>query len=102
MVRLVPQSNSDFRTRLPHLTFRLEPFSPALRSRYAAFQKQLNAIEQHEGGIAQFSEGYKTMGFQVDQQGGVKYREWAPGAAEARLIGDFSEYLSSTFLLSGY
>lgn len=69
---------------------RLEPFSPALRKRYQAFQKQLASIDQHEGGIARFSEGYKSMGFQVDGQGGVRYREWAPGAAEARLIGDFS------------
>lgn len=30
------------------------------------------------------------MGFQVDDQGGVRYREWAPNAVEARLIGDFS------------
>lgn len=31
------------------------------------------------------------MGLQVDAKGGVKYREWAPGATEARLIGEFSE-----------
>jgi 1,4-alpha-glucan branching enzyme len=33
------------------------------------------------------------MGLQVDSKGGVTYREWAPGAAEARLIGEFSESL---------
>jgi hypothetical protein len=33
------------------------------------------------------------MGLQVDDQGGVKYREWAPGATEARLIGEFSKLL---------
>ena len=70
---------------------RLEPFSDALRTRFSAFQKQLTNIDQHEGGLAHFSEGYKTMGLQVDDQGGVKYREWAPGATEARLIGDFSK-----------
>ena len=52
-------------------------------------------IEQHEGGLAHFAEGYKTMGLQVDDQGGVRYREWAPGATEARLIGEFSELLAS-------
>jgi 1,4-alpha-glucan branching enzyme len=31
------------------------------------------------------------MGLQVDAQGGVKYREWAPEATEARLIGEFSK-----------
>lgn len=31
------------------------------------------------------------MGFQVDANAGVRYREWAPNATAARLIGDFSE-----------
>ena len=72
------------------LPSRLEPFAPALRTRFAAFQKQLNFIDQNEGGLAKFAEGYKSMGFQVDKNGGVHYREWAPNAIEARLIGDFS------------
>jgi 1,4-alpha-glucan branching enzyme len=71
----------------------LEPFSDGLRKRFSAFQKQLTNIEQHEGGLAHFAEGYKTMGLQVDDKGGVKYREWAPGATEARLIGEFSEII---------
>lgn len=36
------------------------------------------------------------MGFTVDDQGGVTYREWAPGATEARLIGEFSGSHSSS------
>lgn len=36
------------------------------------------------------------MGLQVDAQGGVKYREWAPEATEARLIGEFSMSNHST------
>ncbi|WVR06915.1 hypothetical protein IAU60_003951 [Kwoniella sp. DSM 27419] len=70
----------------------LEPFSPALRKRYSAYKKQLDAIEQYEGGLAKFSEGYKTMGLQVDDKGGVRYREWAPNATEARLIGEFNDW----------
>ena len=77
---------------------RLEPFAPAIRKRFAAYKKQLDSIEQHEGGLAAFSEGYKSMGFQVDSKGGVRYREWAPNATAARLIGDFSEIVSSTDL----
>ncbi|WWC62127.1 1,4-alpha-glucan-branching enzyme [Kwoniella dejecticola CBS 10117] len=49
----------------------LEPFSPALRKRYAAYKKQLDQIETHEGGLAHFSEGYKSMGLQVDENGGI-------------------------------
>lgn len=71
--------------------YRLEPYSEGLRQRYAAYKKTLDFINEHEGGLAQFSEGHKKMGLQVDANGGVTYREWAPGAAEARLIGEFSE-----------
>lgn len=70
---------------------RLEPFSAAIKDRFRAYKTQKEAIDKHEGGLAKFSEGYKTMGFQVDDQGGVRYREWAPNATAARLIGDFSE-----------
>ncbi|WVQ80844.1 1,4-alpha-glucan-branching enzyme [Cryptococcus sp. DSM 104549] len=73
----------------------LEPFSDSLRKRYAAFAEQRAAIDKHEGGLAHFSEGYKTMGFQVDGDGGVRYREWAPNAKEARLIGDFNGWSHS-------
>lgn len=72
---------------------RLEPYAPAIETRYALFKKQLAAIDQYEGGLAKFSESYKTMGFQVDGKGGVTYKEWAPNATAARLIGDFSKSL---------
>lgn len=31
------------------------------------------------------------MGFQVQKDGSIVYREWAPAATQAHLIGDFSE-----------
>jgi 1,4-alpha-glucan branching enzyme len=71
--------------------FRLEPFAPAIKTRYSAYKQARDNIEKWEGSLAKFSEGYKTMGFQVDDNGGVRYREWAPNAVEARLIGDFSK-----------
>jgi hypothetical protein len=71
---------------------RLEPFAPAIKARYSAYKQARDNIEKWEGSLAKFSEGYKTMGFQVDDNGGVRYREWAPNAVEARLIGDFSTF----------
>lgn len=68
----------------------MEPFAPGLKERYAAFKKEYDHINQYEGGLAKFAEGYKTMGFQVDNHNGVRYREWAPNAVKASLIGDFS------------
>jgi 1,4-alpha-glucan branching enzyme len=70
---------------------RLEPFSGALRHRYSEYKKAHDLIVKNEGSVAKFAEGYKTMGFQVDGDNGVRYREWAPNATAARLIGDFSE-----------
>lgn len=78
---------------LTDMVYRLEPYTAGLRDRYSAYKKMLASINEHEGGLAKFSEGHKSMGLQVDSKGGVTYREWAPGAAEARLIGEFSESL---------
>jgi 1,4-alpha-glucan branching enzyme len=69
----------------------LEPFLPSLSGRYAAFLKAKDAIESSEGGYDAFSQGKKKFGLNVNPDGSVLYREWAPNATEAALIGDFSE-----------
>lgn len=38
-----------------------------------------------------FTEGYKYFGFNVTPDGTITYREWAPNAETASLVGDFSE-----------
>jgi hypothetical protein len=68
----------------------LEPFSDSLRHRYKAYQKWVDTINQHEGGLEKFSRGYEKMGFIVASNGDITYREWAPNATSAHLIGDFS------------
>ncbi|KAJ6736514.1 14-ALPHA-GLUCAN-BRANCHING ENZYME [Salix viminalis] len=50
-------------------------------------QKKL--IERHEGGLEEFALGYKKFGFNREE-GGIVYREWAPAAQEAQIIGDFN------------
>jgi 1,4-alpha-glucan branching enzyme len=72
----------------------LEPFIPAIESRYSVFQKWKQNIVQSEGGYDAFSKGYLKFGLNVDKDGNVTYREWAPNAKEAYLIGDFSMSLS--------
>jgi len=49
----------------------------------------------HLQGLDKFSKGYETMGFQVANDGTIVYREWAPAADAAWLIGDFSEHSTS-------
>lgn len=47
---------------------------------------------EHEGGIDSFTQGYKYYGLHVQQDNSVIAREWAPGAQQLYLTGDFSEF----------
>eukprot|EP00184_Porphyridium_aerugineum_P004089 CAMPEP_0184694400 /NCGR_PEP_ID=MMETSP0313-20130426/2380_1 /TAXON_ID=2792 /ORGANISM="Porphyridium aerugineum, Strain SAG 1380-2" /LENGTH=757 /DNA_ID=CAMNT_0027152691 /DNA_START=83 /DNA_END=2356 /DNA_ORIENTATION=- len=71
----------------------LEPFQDALRHRYHEYLAKKKAIEEAEGSIAEFAQGYKKLGF-VRQQDppGLLVTEWAPGAAQVFLFGDFNNW----------
>jgi 1,4-alpha-glucan branching enzyme len=85
----------------------LAPFKDALRKRYSKAQDWIAKINQTEGGLEKFSrvssdsiqvgakilttfKSTEKMGFNVDKNSNITYREWAPNATEAFLIGDFS------------
>lgn len=68
----------------------LEPFLPLIERRHKQFQQWKNTIFEHEGGYENFTKGYEVMGFTMKEDGTVVYREWAPNAREANLIGEFS------------
>ncbi|BFZ65057.1 alpha-1,4-glucan branching enzyme [Saitoella coloradoensis] len=70
----------------------LKPFTDSIRHRYDECQKWIKNIDQSEGGLEKFSRGYEKFGFIVKPDGTVIYREWAPGAKEASLIGDFNNW----------
>jgi hypothetical protein len=55
------------------------------------YQAWVDTINKTENGFDAFSRGYETYGFQVLKNGDISYREWAPNAETAALIGDFSE-----------
>ena len=69
----------------------LEPDIPSIQHRYDIYRKWKDTIDQHEGGYENFTKGYQKFGFNVRSNGDVVYREWAPNATEAYLIGDFSK-----------
>lgn len=73
----------------------LSPFKDALRHRYSKAQSWIKKIGETEGGIEKFSKGTEKFGFNVRENGDIVYREWAPNALRAYLIGDFS--ISSPF-----
>ena len=78
----------------------LEPFRDALRSRYSHAQKWIKAIDETEGGLEKFSTGFDKFGFVVHENGDITYREWAPNALRAYLIGDFSKESSGLLTAS--
>lgn len=71
----------------------LRPNVPAIIERYNTFKGWKDTIEEHEGGYDNFTKGYLKFGFNVGPKNEVVYREWAPNAKEAFLIGDFSASL---------
>ena len=70
----------------------LEPFKDGLKSRFSKAQKWLKTINETEGGLEKFSRGYEKYGLIAQPNGDIIYREWAPNALRAYLIGDFNHW----------
>ena len=83
-------SNNFDSSKVLNLDPWLEPFLPAIAHRHGRYQQWKDTIEQYEGGYDAFSKGYEKFGLNVNPDGSVTYREWAPNAIEAVLIGEFS------------
>lgn len=52
--------------------------------------------------LTTMSQGYKKFGLNVDAQNNIHYREWAPNAQQAYLIGDFSSFSSWALCISEF
>lgn len=75
----------------------LEPYSDKLRERSAHYRHFRKRIDEEDcrGLMGRISLGHRYFGFnrgEMDGQGGVWYREWAPGANYLALIGDFNDW----------
>ncbi|KAI2641983.1 alpha amylase [Xylaria nigripes] len=70
----------------------LSPFQEPLKRRYAKAHEWIRNITKAEGGLEKFSRGAEIFGFNVDKDNNITYREWAPNASVASLIGDFNEW----------
>lgn len=70
-----------------------------LSYRYACFLDYLERVKE-ESNLETFTTGYKTFGIHFNNDGSVYCLEWAPGAKQLYLTGDFSEY--SLFVHSMY
>ena len=68
----------------------LSPYKPVFDHRFAIYNNWIQKINDHEGGIDEFTRGYQKLGMHVSKKDFV-YREWAPSVKSAFLIGDFSK-----------
>lgn len=68
----------------------LKPYEPEIRRRYGCFKEYLSRIDKYEHGLLKFTESYKTYGVHVDDKNNVNVLEWAPGAKNVYIRGDFS------------
>ncbi|KAJ3111534.1 alpha-1,4-glucan branching enzyme [Phlyctochytrium bullatum] len=67
----------------------LKPYQGAIE--YRLFHEWMDRIVKGEGSIDNFSKGYNVYGFSFTPEA-IVYREWAPGAQTACLIGEFNNW----------
>jgi len=63
-----------------------------LKYRWKVFNEIKDAIIAAEGSMDAFSRGCEHFGFNTNPAGEMVYREWAPAAQGAALIGDFNDW----------
>eukprot|EP00049_Salpingoeca_infusionum_P019162 m.360513 g.360513 ORF g.360513 m.360513 type:complete len:742 (+) comp19073_c0_seq1:41-2266(+) len=73
--------------RDPHLA----SFKRRICERYSTYAKLLDRINRYEGGILEFANGFRKRGLQP-VEGGIQYREWAPGAQGVSITGAFCDW----------
>jgi 1,4-alpha-glucan branching enzyme len=73
----------------------LKPYAPRLAERNALYKRALARLEPTGGLMGEISHGHEYFGLNrgaFHGKKGVWYREWAPGALQLRLIGDFNNW----------
>lgn len=68
----------------------LHPYEREYRRRYACFKDYVEKVSDVEGGMDKFTQGYKSFGIHINPDGSVRCKEWAPGALQVYLTGDFN------------
>lgn len=70
----------------------LQPYAQAIESRYNYFRYKEKELTQNGAiGLSDFASGYLYFGLHPTPTGWV-FREWAPGAENIYLIGDFNDW----------
>ncbi|XP_055592779.1 1,4-alpha-glucan-branching enzyme [Uranotaenia lowii] len=83
---------TDQISKLFELDGYLRPHETEIRRRNNELKNWLNKLNQLEGGLDQFTQGYKYYGIHINADNSVVAREWAPGAKELYLTGEFNNW----------
>lgn len=78
--------------KLLQLDAYLKPFEREIRRRHGCVKGWLDKIKEVEGGLDQFSRAYSYYGLHFEPDNSVVAREWAPGAIQVYLTGDFNNW----------
>uniref|UniRef100_A0A182KAN4 1,4-alpha-glucan branching enzyme n=1 Tax=Anopheles christyi TaxID=43041 RepID=A0A182KAN4_9DIPT len=70
----------------------LKSHEQEIRRRNTEFRGWIKRLNDLEGGLNEFTQGYKYYGLHIAQDNSVVAREWAPGAKEVYLTGDFNNW----------
>jgi 1,4-alpha-glucan branching enzyme len=71
----------------------LEANEQDILDRYERFKNKLAGIEADFGSLHAFADGHHYFGFNYDKKKkGWWYREWAPGAHQLALVGEFNDW----------
>uniref|UniRef100_A0A1D1ZPX8 Glycosyl hydrolase family 13 catalytic domain-containing protein n=1 Tax=Auxenochlorella protothecoides TaxID=3075 RepID=A0A1D1ZPX8_AUXPR len=82
-------SHSGSELRVLEVDPMLQSHAEHLRYRFQQYQNTRGSIERHAGSLLNFARGAKDYGIHTTDELTV-YREWAPAAQAAQLIGDFN------------
>lgn len=70
----------------------LKPYEREFRRRYAVMSDSLEKIENDLGGYEKFLGAYKYYGIHVENDNSINCLEWAPGACQLYLTGEFNHW----------
>ncbi|HEX8278271.1 MAG TPA: 1,4-alpha-glucan-branching enzyme, partial [Segetibacter sp.] len=78
----------------------LEPYANDVYNRFTLYNKARKEIEDASGSLLNFACAHFYYGINFDpRRNGWTYREWAPGAYQLHLIGDFNNWDRTTHKL---
>lgn len=78
----------------------LKPYAHEIARRRSKVDHWIKTFDDAEGGLLKVAESYKHYGLHANHADkSITYKEWAPNAVKAALVGDFNEWNSDAHAL---